>query len=214
MGCDIHCFAEVLENGVWKKVGSVFNNPYYEPERNAKWNVPFIDAAYSIRNYAVFSILAGVRTDNHILPIAYPRGIPSNASKKIRDIVDKWSSDGHSHSFFILHELLGFDWHGQEATHISIITEQDYLLFRENGFTNNMMFYSAISGYKAKTVTDWEYEQIIKNPTLREDYHYSVAIQWKKTYYESARQFVDETIPALQKLGDPDKVRIVFFFDN
>lgn len=47
-----------------------------------------------------------------------------------------------------------------------------------------------------------------------EEKSYYTQVQWVTPYRESATEFIEETIPRLQKLGDPDKVRIVFWFDN
>lgn len=35
MGCDIHDYVEVRKNGVWEKVGAIFPNEYFDPERPA-----------------------------------------------------------------------------------------------------------------------------------------------------------------------------------
>ena len=39
-------------------------------------------------------------------------------------------------------------------------------------------------------------------------------IEWGVSYRDCVGSFLTETIPALQKLGAPDDVRIVFWFDN
>lgn len=39
-------------------------------------------------------------------------------------------------------------------------------------------------------------------------------IEWETPYYDSARQFLGETLPRLWRLGVAEDVRIVFFFDN
>lgn len=95
MGCDIHSFAEVKENGSWKVV---------EDYR------PFQD-----RNYQLFALLADVRngsgfagcdTGNHIEPISIPKGLPKDCSAKVQLNSDDWDIDGHSHSWLTLKELL------------------------------------------------------------------------------------------------------------
>jgi hypothetical protein len=47
----------------------------------------------------------------------------------------------------------------------------------------------------------------------RGDQFYTL-VEWEEPYRESAKKFVDETLPALRKLGRPEDVRIVFWFDN
>ena len=46
------------------------------------------------------------------------------------------------------------------------------------------------------------------------DYNWQQTPTWKDTCAEFAGEFCTKTIPALQKLGEPDDVRIVFWFDN
>ena len=39
-------------------------------------------------------------------------------------------------------------------------------------------------------------------------------VEWEQPYYEVAKQFLWETLPRLWRLGRPEDVRIVYFFDN
>jgi hypothetical protein len=39
-------------------------------------------------------------------------------------------------------------------------------------------------------------------------------VQWKQPYYKCVRRFLSDTIPELLRLESPEKVRIVFWFDN
>jgi hypothetical protein len=39
-------------------------------------------------------------------------------------------------------------------------------------------------------------------------------VEWSERYSDSVKGFVEETIPALEALGAPEEVRIVFWFDN
>jgi hypothetical protein len=43
--------------------------------------------------------------------------------------------------------------------------------------------------------------------------HYT-QVEWPISYRDAARNFLEKTVPALRKLGKPEDVRIVFFFDN
>ena len=68
------------------------------------------EEAYWSRNYYLFSILADVRNSGDAEPISYPRGVPKDASSAYSYMVKRWDSDGHSHSYFTLEELLDVDW--------------------------------------------------------------------------------------------------------
>ena len=60
---------------------------------------------YDGRNYELFGILAGVRS-NGFDPIDYPRDLPDDVSEEIRDEHMDWGSDAHSASYYYLSELL------------------------------------------------------------------------------------------------------------
>lgn len=88
--------------------------------------------AYSERNYYVFSVLADVRNSSfggqdRVDPIDYPRGIPNDASSAYLYYTNKWSDDGHSHSYFTLKELLEVDWseYNQEYIRNFLIVIED-----------------------------------------------------------------------------------------
>lgn len=80
MGCDIHGCIEQKVNGKWVMV---------EP----------IAGKARVRNYERFSRLAGVRGEGPA-----PRGVPSDVSESTKLHIDKWGSDGHSHSHIPLSE--------------------------------------------------------------------------------------------------------------
>ena len=89
MGCDIHAIIERKR-----------------PDGSYSWWInagdPDID-----RSYELFSVLAGVRNDLNIKPIAEPRGLPEDVTSIMRD----WFVDygGHSPSYVTLKEMKNFD---------------------------------------------------------------------------------------------------------
>lgn len=140
MGCDIHFFVErytsvpitsgprdiseernnklenILENSepvyrwitadTWKLEREIYLN-----KKSDYWSISYDNEYYGDRNYYLFSVLADVRNyRSNIIPISEPRGIPEDASSAYKHIVDQWDSDGHSHSYFTLTELLNVDW--------------------------------------------------------------------------------------------------------
>jgi hypothetical protein len=119
VGTDIHAYVEVQDDRGWQKVGAVFDNPDYRPESPlSDWNMPRTDHPIRWRDYALFSILAGVRNRAGIVPIAKPRDLPPDVSPEVRRLSEKFD-DGHSHSWLLLSEILGWeygfhDWQGDE----------------------------------------------------------------------------------------------------
>lgn len=91
MGCDIHAFVEKRNGDSWKFIE-------LDPE-------PF-----DCRDYRLFGFLADVRNYSHSPVISKRRGIPGDASEHVLEMNDYWDSDGHSHTWLLLRELLDFDY--------------------------------------------------------------------------------------------------------
>lgn len=227
MGCDIHFYVEAKgENGKW------VSKDKWEKEDNHVSNYP--NAYYNGRNYNMFAILANVRngsgfagvdTGDGFKPIADPRGVPDDASPEYKLVSKQWDGDGHSHSYFTVAELLAYDW--TQTT-------------KKRGWVNGVEFarwskYDMELGHGPKNysggVSGGEIIHIdISEMTLRvnelrkqhNDYYYLceelasfyTQVQWSTPYYRAAGLFWQETIPRLLRLGKPEDVRIVFFFDN
>lgn len=91
MGCDIHTMIEIKLSG------------------SDQW-VCYGDLDYEIgRHYELFAALAGVRNDYGIKPISKPRGIPDDACKEYKSLVENWDLDGHSHSWVTVEDLETLD---------------------------------------------------------------------------------------------------------
>lgn len=219
MGCDIHSIAEVRdESGKWHKVGKVFKNQYYNPEEESKtdedgyeWNPQFQAQPYGGRNYDLFAILAdvrngrgfaGVKTGEGFNPIAEPKGIPEDASKEGIEFMNSYQSDGHSHSYFTVKELQDYDW-DQKTTIQGVITTEEYDLIKGTD-KGPESWCGMVSG-----------PQIVVSqiPDITEKTTH-VIYRWGIAYKEHCQHFLNETIPNLLKLGSPENVRILFFFDN
>jgi len=53
----------------------------------------------------------------------------------------------------------------------------------------------------------------ITNKPLPERSFYTT-VEWEESYAESCEGFLKTTLPHLEKVGPPDSVRIIFWFDN
>lgn len=116
MGCDIHMYAEVKKNGEWRKVGKIFDNPFYDPEENlsSSFFARKTDHPYQRRNYLLFSILANVRNAEFVYteyPLM-PKGLPKDVSEEVKKKSDEniWGNAEHSHSWLTLKELIDIKW--------------------------------------------------------------------------------------------------------
>ncbi len=230
MGCDIHMYAEVRNaDGTWSKVGKVFDNPWYDPDRPTKayedgyvFNAPQTDQPYSNRHYTLFAILADVRngysfagciTHEPIHPLFPYRGIPKDASFEYRQIVEDWDCDGHSHTYATLAELQQVNWDSIVINHVGFLSEKEYNRVITTN-TNPEVWCANVSG--VVKVTSEAYEANYRTALENIDKPVSVYVRWlwQEKLSVELEEFINETIPALAKLGDPEDVRIVFFFDN
>lgn len=196
----------------WEKV----RGPYEERRTN-----PFVLG----RNYNLFAILAdvrngrgfaGVKTGEGFNVIVEPRGIPVDASADYLWEAEYQDGDGHSHSWLTLRELTGFDW--EQTTALSgWVGPYGYREFKEKGSPSSWC--GLVSGRDIKLISNEEMDTYIQNtePSKdKDDFQARVYthVEWGVSYRECAGKFLKETLPALQQLGDPDDVRICFFFDN
>jgi len=229
MGCDIHMYAETRKdkNSPWEKVGRVFPNEYYNPKEvntidddGFQWNAEFTEHPYDGRNYDLFAILAnvrngrgfaGIKTGEGFNPIAFPKGIPSDVSNEVRVNLNSYGDDGHSHSFYTLRELKDFDW-GQLTMHRGVITLEEYQALKSSGESEPTSWCGSVTGPKIVTIDEDEVLDYTKKPS--NDLIIYVNYHWGSMYHESCEVFITQTIPALEALGDPENVRILFFFDN
>jgi hypothetical protein len=132
MGCDIHFFVEKqsIDSKRNNKINEVFEadesentfewvtadkysiNKYYSPDEDdgePEYIIEYSDRFYNGRNYALFEYLSGVRGDDDNA-ISKPRGVPKDVSNTVKYEIDSYGSDGHSHSYFTLDELLQYDF--------------------------------------------------------------------------------------------------------
>ena len=204
MGCDIHMMAEIRKADKWEKVSNVFESMYGDV---------LTDEPYDGRSYNLFAILAdvrngigfaGIKTGEGFVPISNPKGVPKDASVEYLKLVSDWDGDGHSHSYFTLKELMDYDW-GQYTMLQGCVSIDSYRVCKEKQESPSS-YCGYISGGGIVLVDE---EELPSNPDATH-----VKMRWEKSYKEAVGRFYTHTIPALQRLGDPESVRIVFFFDN
>lgn len=99
MGSDIHMYCEYMFKDEWKSGDYFMINPYEEVDKY--YVVPLYDG----RNYELFGILAGIRSNEHE-PIATYRGVPNDSCDTIRHEKSEWGNDGHSHNWLTYKEIV------------------------------------------------------------------------------------------------------------
>ncbi|MEV0326897.1 hypothetical protein AB0H63_10660 [Micromonospora echinospora] len=103
MGTDIHAYAETRTNSTWTYTGDhAFPNNEYPKGRHCPFDC--------VRSYGLFGFLADVRNYSEAPVIADPRGLPADVSPELQVKSDHWDTDGHTHTWLTLAELLAFDY--------------------------------------------------------------------------------------------------------
>jgi hypothetical protein len=205
MGCDIHLHVEIKKKEhEWQMATKELT--LHDWREKAVLDQPW----YSDRNYALFGILAGVRS-NDIEPIAQPRGIPDDVSYEVDKEKSGYGVDGHSHSYLTLAELLAYNW--------------DQILWNLTDVWVPEKEYSEAQqeGRNPESWVDYDLSKIAPDEKF-------VKTSFSITAREAAGKEFMEFIQELEKLArqlritsehadgrhrpDPNRVRIVFWFDN
>lgn len=236
MGCDIHFYVENRVSGVWQSADKWTPNKYAGDEGEPPLSLDYKDRFYSGRNYNLFGILANVRngrgfaginTGDGFVPISEPRGLPEDVSEQVGAESDRWDVDGHSHSWLTVAELLAYDW--TQTTRLrGYVSAAGYYTWnrwrREDG-DGPESYCGDIGGRGIKKVSEQELRRRIEELTGG-DWHRQedkvkeglasvyCQVEWEQPYYKPACDFLSLTMPRLWRLGKPEDVRVVFFFDN
>lgn len=227
MGCDIHCYAErKSKDGKWEIVGNV------KKEEDGWVSIDY--EPYHDRNYNLFAILANVRngtafagckTGEGFNSISNPKGVPSDASEEYASLSEQYDSDGHSHSYFTLRELLDYDWTQttQLQGWVDMVTWEKFSLYGKKDFPQN--YCGMISGNSIEHISEEEADKLFEGLSRKERIEvaklhtnkYALA-KWTIKYSQCVDSFLSDTITELLKLAGGtkgiDDIRIVFFFDN
>ncbi len=189
----------------------------YGNDPRVYWAGPW-DDDYSLRsrNYTLFGILADVRNySNNVKPIDLPRGLPNDVSFEVKRQSDQEGLDGHSHSWFTLRELLAYDWDTQKINYREYVTPNGYKEYKKNGraswngYHRHSEIGIEISNGEMSAVCNGIYKNLDENEI------YYTEVRWSETLRDVAgRDSVNGILDKLASYGEPDEVRLVFWFDN
>ncbi len=235
MGTDIHMRVEVRVDGKWQEANA---NPY----RNRNYDVFAVLAG--VRNGSGFagcdtgdpvtpiSEPRGLPEDDSAKPYKDP---PFGWSSEADDPYYYSCLGDHSFSWLTLEEILAYDWH-QAKVKRGVISLAAFAKWDaagcgmpEGGWSGGIsgpnVFH--VSNDTARGLLRDDYEgQVQKTMATAREYKWGrcdkrelfaefyTQVQWETTIAERCREFVEEYIPALQTLGAPQDVRIVFGFDS
>jgi len=176
---------------------------------------------------------AGCDTGDGFEPLAMPRGLPENLSKELAQKYNEddenapWLGD-HSFSFASLTDVLMYNY-DRTTAHRGVVDSAVYAEWVKNGRNGAPTDWSGgVSGKSVQAVSNERMDQLIEQgiastalPSRRYDLtesrngiRYVTTIQWTESYRNSAAEAWFNFLDACKKLGDPDRIRLVFGFDS
>lgn len=241
MGCDIHFYVERREDDRWVtcdrwvEEDGIMQVPYTEHLCSER-NYDLFAILANVRNGLGF---AGVETGEGFIPLAMPRGIPEDCCPEYKRT---WEEMGeHTPSYCTVAELLAYDW-TRETLKRGIVDLSEYLRWRP-WYANYKEWPRSWSGgvsgpgivIREATEVDralagidpWAISHRREDDAVCHRLHVErselehndrnrvhVTAEWGATYSRCARTFLSETMPKLWRLGQPEQVRCLFYFDS
>jgi hypothetical protein len=184
---------------------------------------------YNGRNYSLFAILANVRNgvgfagidtgDGYRTMTSEQRGLPDDFVPSEYILENDPPDGGHSANWVSLKEVLDFPWKDLETKCRGWVDEGEFKAWMESEQSGPRSYSGGVSGPMVRHVDVPTMTGIVRGTVPREEgerISYVCQLEWGETYWESCRFFCETTVPALEKLadGDPESVRLVFWFDS
>ncbi len=236
MGTDIHFYVERRVGAVWESADKWTPDKYAEEGEAPRLTVDYHDHFYRDRNYHLFSILAdvrnghgfaGIKTGEGFVPICTPRGQPSDMSELLKAEAESYG--GHTPSWLTVAEIMAYDW-TQVTSLCGYVTPAQYWdwgLWRRKEGRGPKNYFGGRTGVGIKDVSEDHMRQIIEAADLNSFGNYEAKrqalalldrnqthVSWTEPYHQCADEFLANTLPRLWRLGKPEDVRCVFWFDS
>lgn len=189
MGADIHSFTEVRREGKWDRI----DEPIFQKGYDGKNST----SPFDWRSYSMFGFLADVRNYSYCVPLAEPRGLPKD-SDYLNEFLEKPVSYAYAYhdngkAYTVGQELeLDMDYHSHSYFTLKELLDFDY---------NQEMWDRRVT--KQTGPNSWN------GAALAEDGEGEII-----TYRSHLGDSFFEDIESLKTLGNPEDVRVVFYFDN
>lgn len=210
MGCDIHVHIErnrtIDGKKKWYSVDHYKYNPYYEAFSEEGEQELEIVPIYDHRDYLLFATLCGVRNYYGVTPMDEPRGLPKDVSHVVAKESEEWGSDGHSHSWFTLKELLDYQISHPFRTYCGMVSPKDqYKVDHNLGTPNEWCQSTTLSGWAFRSWTE---------PGCALDYLIECIKEriWEDLYINPEWDDEEKLAEILNR--ECENFRIVFWFDN
>jgi hypothetical protein len=237
MGCDIHMYVErVARNGSKKWVhipdSEGPKHPYYkeglkdadpnasedDKKRHEQYMNYFNHGSWSTgRNYWLFGLMATVRA-YHVVPIAEPKGVPKNMSPFVKKEWKDGQGDWHTPSWFTAKELLeAKDKPIQLRACLSMAKYKEYLQSGKTQVPEDDLMWGRWRIKDEQLISNEEMERRVNLAAFWDGTEYYTDVYYTDPKYtpDLANTLFNSILPRMLEIEpDPEKIRIVFWFDN
>jgi len=229
MGLDINIWAERRTDAGWEAC-------YRQSGQRRPRLIEFYPQ--DTRNRQLFTILGGTWWDGYedsryqFYPIRPPRGLPDD-SLYLNGMPPERKDDYFSRengTWYTLRELLDFPWHEKKSRCRGYVNGEEYAHYLVDGRDYTLgPLYAALRRAESHAMgKSWRgnfeppNHRQVSNPEMErlldqgaETYDVWTLIDWKEqeSYAEHAQLFLDETLPLLAELGEPEDIRVVMVFN-
>lgn len=189
MGCDIHLHVEIRSSGKWKR----FTDDHFSM---SEWDQKYYkkektDTPFDWRDYSMFAFFADVRNYDCLEPLSEPRGLPEDSDYLDEVIADDWGTP-----VTVRRSVEESDFHSRSWLTLKELLDFDY----DKTFWNR----------RITRVTHNEYGGFFSDgAALAEEGEGEIM-----TYRDNLAGMYFTHLEELKQLGEPEDVRIVFWFDN
>lgn len=195
MGCDIHIWTEIKskETGKWE----VSKQDVFPDGDTRKTSSPF-----DRRSYGLFALLADVRNNAGLTPISEPKGLPDD-SEYLNAKLDK----SYDMSF----------GYGETNTCHTVKDEKDY---DANYHSSSFLTLAELLAFDYdKTFENLRVSKVFKSGnTVMTGAIFQEKVKAGEgemmTYKDFIGEYFFEELEIMKTLGNPEDVRVVFYFDN
>ncbi|MBW4553400.1 MAG: hypothetical protein KME35_20145 [Aphanocapsa sp. GSE-SYN-MK-11-07L] len=220
MGINIAVYAEKFNGNEWfAEPTQLYVEELFDHQTGESWLEP--QAIYYDRNDQLSEILGMRQPFNDLTQIvSQARGFPEDISGELIDhfartwLQDWWKEPqdwlllrqqarnlNFDQTWFLLSELLSFDWYGQQQQHYGEVKAEDASRFGDG----QQHFPADLTGGV------WKNQSF--RPTGQPQPGYA-QVSWIETYAEKVgSRFMNQVLPLLQTYGTPNNVRIVLWLE-
>jgi hypothetical protein len=138
------------------------------------------------------------------------RGFPEDASARLRAVYDGWARAGaHSAGHVSLRELEEFPWDAHELVFETFYDWENLLAYRRGLSAQGLGDRREVERLGLRIVSEAELIALGKKPARA----HCAGVRTSQTYANLGAQLLG-LVPVMKRLGGPDQVRLVFWFDS